>query len=57
MDKKRTKKPIYLLSSWILRALRKEKKTRPISQRLEFNCRPSLIKALAYKQKMKKKSL
>ncbi|AFC25456.1 hypothetical protein SGRA_2728 [Saprospira grandis str. Lewin] len=57
MDKKRTKKPIYLLSSWILRALRKEKNTRPISQRLEFNCRPSLIKELAYKQKMKKKSL
>ena len=57
MDEKGTKKPVYLLSSWILRAIRKEKKARPISQQLEFNCRPSLIQALAHKQKMKKKSI
>ncbi|WCL80392.1 hypothetical protein PPO43_10455 [Saprospira sp. CCB-QB6] len=57
MDEKGTKKSVYLLSSWILRAIRKEKKARPISQQLEFNCRPSLIQALAHKQKMKKKSI
>jgi|GEM_PF-6220406 len=57
MDRKQTKKPVYLLSNWILRAMQKNKKAQPISQQLEFNCRPSLIKALAHKQKMKKKSI